>query len=292
MKVAVIGLGTVGRAVSQQFARVADVVGFDPAVNECYPTEALAGCDFAVICVNTPPTDDGTCDTTKVAEAVRRVPVDRILIKSTVAPGTTDRLIADSGKQICVSPEYLGETAFSMWGTCAQEAVPFVIVGGEPPARTWMIDRLVAAFGPDLTYHGCSAIEAEIIKYMENSFLATKVTFVNEFYEICRAFGADWHKVREGWLLDPRVGRSHSAVFTDNRGFGGKCLPKDVAAIVNAAIAIGYRPRFLDEVLASNGRVQAKNRPPRSDGHVDQAERPPRAAPMPLAAFDPHPDTA
>jgi UDPglucose 6-dehydrogenase len=271
VKVGVIGLGTVGRAISQQLARVADVVGFDPTVNQFYPEEALAECDFAVICVNTPPTDDGTCDTSKVAEAVGRVPVDRILIKSTVAPGTTDRLIADSGKQICVSPEYLGETGFSMWRTSA-DVVPFIIVGGEPPARTWMMDRLMAVFGPDPTYHGCSAIEAEIIKYMENSFLATKVTFANEFYEICRAFGADWHRVREGWLLDPRVGRSHSAVFAENRGFDGKCLPKDLAAIVSAAIAVGCKPQLLEEVLASNSRFRAKNPPPCSDDHIDQPE--------------------
>jgi UDPglucose 6-dehydrogenase len=98
------------------------------------------------------------------------------------------------------------------------------------------------------------------VKYMENSFLATKVAFVNEFYEICRSFGADWHAVREGWLLDPRIGRSHSAVFTANRGFDGKCLPKDVNAIVRAASEVGYRPALLAEVLASNARFRAKSR--------------------------------
>ena len=95
------------------------------------------------------------------------------------------------------------------------------------------------------------------MKYMENSYLALKVTFVNEFYEICRTFGADWHAVREGWLLDPRVERSHTAVFINQRGFGGRCLPKDVNAIAAAAVAAGYTPGLLQEVLASNDRFHA-----------------------------------
>jgi len=85
--------------------------------------------------------------------------------------------------------------------------------------------------GHHCVYYACSAVEAEIIKYMENSFLTTKVAFVNQFYDIANLFGADWHRVREGWLLDERVGRAFSAVFADNRGFGGKCLPKDISAI-------------------------------------------------------------
>ncbi len=257
MRVGIIGLGTVGKAMSQQFSRAAEIVGFDPAVSDRYPADDLADCAFAVICVNTPMSPDGSCDTSNVEEAVRRLPVDRVLIKSTVAPGTTDRLAVETGKQICFSPEYIGETSYSPWAGDSH-GVPFVIVGGDPAARTWLMDRMTPILGPDKAFLGCSALEAELIKYMENSFLATKVTFVNEFYEICRAFGADWHTVREGWLMDPRVGRSHSAVFPSDRGFGGKCLPKDVNAIVKAATQAGYRPQFLAEVLASNDRLRDK----------------------------------
>lgn len=118
------------------------------------------------------------------------------------------------------------------------------------------MDRMVGLVGADIALFGCSALEAELVKYVENSFLATKVAFVNEFYEICGALGANWHTVHEGWLLDPRVGRSHSAVFPDDRGFGGKCLPKDVRAIVEAAASSGYRAALLAEVLASNDRFR------------------------------------
>lgn len=74
--------------------------------------------------------------------------------------------------------------------------------------------------------------EAEMAKYMENTFFATKVTFCNQFYDLCLAMDVDYNKVRETWLLDPRIGRSHTFVYPDNRGYGGSCLPKDTAAII------------------------------------------------------------
>ena len=111
--------------------------------------------------------------------------------------------------------------------------------------------------GPSKIYFQCAAREAEVIKYMENTYFATKVTFVNEFCEICRVFGADWHTVREGWLLDPRVEPMHTAVFPADRGYAGKCLPKDTDAIIHAAPQAGYRPQLLAEVVRSNARFRA-----------------------------------
>ena len=68
--------------------------------------------------------------------------------------------------------------------------------------------------------------------YMENCYLATKVVFCNEFYDFAKKVGVDYNKLRETWLLDPRIGRSHTFVYDDNRGFGGSCLPKDTSAFV------------------------------------------------------------
>jgi nucleotide sugar dehydrogenase len=259
MIIGIVGMGTVGRAMRRLFDPYAEIVEFDTATSDNYPLEQLSRCDFVVICVDTPMAADGSCDTSNVDASVAAIPVDRILIKSSVAPGTTDRLVVETGKQICFSPEYVGEGTYvdTSWGQRAED-VPFLVLGGAPATRTWFLDRLVGILGPAKMYYPCSAMEAEVIKYMENAFLATKVAFVNEFYEICRALGADWHTVREGWLLDPRIGRSHSAVFPDRRGFDGKCLPKDVHAIVAATTAAGYDPRLLAEVLASNERHRSQ----------------------------------
>jgi len=235
----------------------ADVVTYDVATDQQYPAAALGACNFTIVCVSTPMRGDRSCDIDNVLEAVSRVPSERILLKSTVPPGTTDLLIEKTGKRICFSPEYFGESRyFSAFHQAGPTATPFIIIGGSPADRQTLIDDVCPVLGPERTYFQCSAIEAEIIKYMENSYLATKVSFVNEFYEICAAFGADWHTVREGWLLDPRVERSHSLVFKGERGFAGRCLPKDVNAIVEASIAAGYDPQFLHAVLEANRKFR------------------------------------
>ena len=86
---------------------------------------------------------------------------------------------------------------------------PFLIVGGDQSDSREIVEILEPIMGPTKTYFTCSALEAEVIKYMENSFFATKVTFVNEFFNICQALGANWYRVREGWLLDPRINKMH-----------------------------------------------------------------------------------
>ncbi|WP_331727174.1 hypothetical protein OG871_39600 (plasmid) [Kitasatospora sp. NBC_00374] len=252
MKIGIIGMGHVGNTMAELLRGHGDLVTFDPAHDSTYPHDDLAACDYAIVCVNTPSGPGGECDVTNVEEAVKRLPVDRVLIKSTVAPGTTDRLIELTGKEICFSPEYVGESTYYNPVCADAAAMPFLILGGRPETRSWFIDALLPVLGPVKVYFQCTALEAEIVKYMENAFFATKVTFVNEFWEICQALGADFHAVREGWLLDPRVEPSHTAVFARARGFAGKCLPKDIRAIVSASRQAGYDPALLGQVIASN----------------------------------------
>ena len=262
MRVGVIGIGYVGKAVAECFAPHHEVVAWDAGDETPYPAEALSEADFAVVCVQTPASASGAADLTMVEAAVTALPCDRILLKSTVPPGTTDRLRAMIGKGICFWPEYIGESSYyNPHFPSSITDVPFVIVGGEPELRSWFIDKLTVVLGPTKQYFQCTAVEAEVAKYAENAFIATKVTFANEFRRIAETFGADWHTVREAWLLDPRMERMHTAAFGDDRGFDGKCLPKDVRAIVAAAAAEGYAAGLLEQVLESNERFRSLNAP-------------------------------
>jgi UDPglucose 6-dehydrogenase len=258
LRVGVIGLGRVGQSVRELFAPHADVVGWDQKDRLPYPAPELARCDFAVVCVDTPTGADGRADISAVAAATRALPCARVLLKSTVPPGTTAQLSDTSGRPICFWPEYVGESSyFNPHFPSHIDEIPFVIIGGPEAERRWYIDRLLPVLGPTKTYFQCSSTEAELIKYAENSYFATKITFVNEFRRICEAFGTDWHTVREGWLLDPRVEPMHTAAFEQEPGFGGRCLPKDVQAIVTAAADRDYEASLLAEVLASNQRFRA-----------------------------------
>ena len=255
--VGVIGIGQVGRSVCDLLAAHVRLVTWDRADGEPYPDAELAGCDFAIVCVDTPGRAEGRADVSSVAQATARLPCEQVLLKSTVPPGTTRRLAATTGKSICYWPEYIGESRYHNPVFPSRiEDVPFVVLGGEPAIRRWFIDRLLPVLGPTKTYFQCDAIEAELIKYVENAYFATKIAFVNEFRRICDTFAADWHTVREGWLLDPRVERMHTAAFDDDPGFGGKCLPKDLAAIVTAADDVGYAATLLSEVMATNARLR------------------------------------
>lgn len=211
-----------------------------------------------MVAVGTPASADGSADTSAVEDAIERLPCERVLLKSTVPPGTTDLLRQRTGKSICHWPEYIGESRyFNPYFPTRIDAVPFVVLGGEAPARRWFIDRLLPILGPTKTYFQCTAVESELIKYIENAYFATKITFVNELRQVCERFDADWHTVREGWLLDPRVEPMHTAAFEDQPGFGGKCLPKDIAAIVKAADDAGYEATLLRAVIATNARLRS-----------------------------------
>lgn len=246
MRISIVGQGVVGSAMRKLLEKHYDV-GFDRS-------EA----DLGVVCVPTPPDGRGGCDTSTVEFAVRGLETEVVLIKSTVAPGTTDRLRGETGKRIVFSPEYMGESAYhNPYFPDDMAEVPWVTLGGEPEDTAWVQEVLLPVLGPTKRYFRTSALSAELAKYFENVFFGAKVALVNEFYEICLAFGADWHEAREAWLQDPRINRMHTAVFPEKRGFGGRCIPKDLSALIRASRDAGYEPRLLEEVEASNERFRS-----------------------------------
>jgi len=192
---------------------------------------------------------------------VKRLETPVILIKSTIEPGTTDRLRRETGKRIVFSPEYAGEGRY--WSPYKfdkdMKECPFVIIGGPREDTNYVLDLLVPILGPKKFYYQVRAKEAEVIKYMENTYFGVKVTFANEMKRICDALGVDYYAVRTGWSLDPRVDPMHTMVFPNEPGFGGKCLPKDIQGIIRASQKAGYEPEFLKEVIRSNDRFRSES---------------------------------
>ena len=261
-KTAIIGVGYVGNAFRSIFPDAVLYDPFNPNI-ESASKEKVNTCDFALICVPTPTSDDGkTCDISIVEDVFSWLEVPLVLIKSTIKPGTTQKLQQKYPKlEICFSPEYIGEgNYFIQYWNYPDPHDPkkhdFMIVGGTNEGTGKIIDIFVRKVGPHMKFMRTDAKTAEVIKYTENMWIATKVTFVNEMYEVCNALGVDWRDVREGWLLDKRVSPMFSAVFQDKRGFEGKCLPKDTKALIASAEAAGYDAKFLKEVLNTNNRIR------------------------------------
>ena len=135
--------------------------------------------------------------------------------------------------------------------------VPFMICGGTLKAREWF-QPVVTADRRRARCTSAPGLEAELVKYTANCYLAAKVTFANEMARVCAAFGADWEAVREGWLHDPRAGTTHTATKGHEPGFGGSCLPKDLSALIKASEGAGYMPEFLWAIEEANARFKAE----------------------------------
>ncbi len=272
-KIGIVGYGHVGRAMHRLFEDWVYAI-HDPFVP--IPDSVKSGqtavndCDLAIVCVPTPEAPAGDCDTSIVESSVGWCTAPLILIKSTVTVGTTRRLAEKYKKKIVFSPEYFGEYPYQdrlemfrdprLW--------PFQIFGGQPRETSACVEIFKARLSPETSFFQTDYETAELTKYMENAFLALKVTFANEMYEVAGRFGVSYDTLRELWALDPRVGpmgKRHTAVYEKNRGYGGKCLPKDLRALIKAAVDKGYRPSLLQQVDRCNLVFQGKTIPPDKD---------------------------
>ncbi len=262
-KVAIIGYGYVGKAMKSFFKDHFEVLIYDPLVIG-NTKEEINTCGLAIVCVPTPMAGNYDVDLSIIKETIAWLETPLILIKSAVPPGTVDALVKETGKNICVSPEYIGEGKYVVqWWKDKGYPHPtdmkyhdFQIFGGDRETTKGVIEFYKKVVGPEVKYIQTDAKTAELCKYMENCWGATKVTFCNEFAKIAEAFGVDYNELRELWLLDGRVERMHTVVFEDNRGFAGKCWPKDVNGMVKQAEAAGYIPKLLKAVLEVNKDIR------------------------------------
>lgn len=255
-KVACVGAGVVGQAMRRLCGE--ETVMYDTKPGMPQDRNAVNGCDVAFVNVPTPMSSDGTCDVSIVEEAVAWIQSQLIILRSTVSPGTTDRLAQKYNKKIVFQPEYLGETPAHLFGNMAERS--FVVLGGTQEATSLAADFYKHYYNSMVYFYFCDAMTAEVAKYMENAFYAVKVTFVNEFYDIAKTHGVNFNQLREIWLADTRISRDHTFVYPEARGFSGKCLPKDCNAIVRSSLQRGYEPKLMQATLKINEDFQKLNK--------------------------------
>lgn len=234
-KVGVIGNGFVGESQAFAFSPTTDlrIYDIDP-LKATHSKAEIDECDFVFVCVPTPMKKDGTQDLSYVDGVFEKAAFGPIyIIKSTILPGTTEMLNEKyHNLSIIFSPEFLTErTAKLDMLTQAR-----IILGGEK----WMTDKVRVLF--EQRFRNKHIIQtdsttAELVKYMNNTFFATKVSIMNEFKLLADAIGADWDTALYGFASDGRIGDSHLHVpGPDGRlGYGGTCFPKDVNALLNFA---------------------------------------------------------
>ncbi|RQD81812.1 MAG: UDP-glucose/GDP-mannose dehydrogenase family protein [Methanocalculus sp. MSAO_Arc1] len=224
--------------------------------------EAIRETDVTFICVGTPSNPDGSIDLQYIeaaSQAIGEVLRQKeswhtVVMKSTVVSGTTagivQRTLEEASEKVAFrdfglasNPEFLREGS-----ALADVFSPDrIVIGAEDPRSREVLERLYSSFDcPKLV---CAIPVAEMIKYVSNAFLATKISFANEIGNLCKLMGIDTAEVFEGVGLDARI---NPAFFRSGIGFGGSCFPKDVRALIAQAEEMGVLPKILQSVMAVN----------------------------------------
>ena len=266
MKIGIVGQGYVGTAVKEMFNKYYEVDTFDLDESKRdvdYIEDIIDRNDIIFVCVPTPMRKDGSCDTSIVEGVVKelnelaltRKCSDRIIaIKSTVPPGTTNRLNKECENiSVIFNPEFLTEANFIEDFKNQNR----IIIGGTRPATT-KLRQVYSLIFPESKIVKTGSITAEMVKYFTNTFLATKVSFANEMKIICDKLGIDYDKVVEYATYDERLGKSHWAVpGPDGKlGFGGSCFPKDINALVHICKEMDISINVISSAIDTNLMVR------------------------------------
>jgi UDPglucose 6-dehydrogenase len=233
-KVGIIGVGMVGGALSRYFQKKEGVELFlyDKGKNLGSPQEVNKA-EIVFICVPTPYLKGKGFDLSYVEDAVQNLRGEKIVvIKSTVLPGTTEMLQKKYPQhKFLMNPEFLTEETADQ-DMCYPDRQ---IIGYTK--KSYSVSGDVMQLLPLAPFQRIlPATEAEMVKYFGNTWFSTKVIFANEMYDLCQKLGIDYDRMVEAAAADKRIGRTHLNVWHKGyRGYGGKCLFKDMKAFIQFA---------------------------------------------------------
>ena len=262
MKIGIIGQGYVGSAIKVGFEPFYELETYDKYnvdKSSCSLDKLVNICDVIFVCVPTPMDEDGSCNTDiveGVIDDIHKLTLEDkiVVIKSTVSPGTTDRLNKKYKKiSVIFNPEFLTEANFIE----DFKNQTRIILGGTRKG-TNKLRQIYGYVFPKAHIIKTGSKTAEMVKYMTNTYLATKVSFANEIYQVCEKLKIDYDKVVEYATLDERLGYSHWSVpgHDEDFGFGGHCLPKDLEALISLADHFDLDVDVLRAVRYTNDKVR------------------------------------
>ena len=266
-KIGIVGRGFVGSAVEFGFSAqtncdaIVKVYDKDPLKTIHTLKETVNKSDFIFLSVPTPSNIDGSMhlgileSALQDIQSVNKRKDNIVLIRSTVLPGTTTKLAKKFKKlNIVFNPEFLTERS-AKFDFINQSRF---ILGGRKRHTARVVELFKWRFGDSVPAIETNYETAEMIKYMNNCYFATKVSFMNEMKLIADKSKVDWDLAVEGFIRDGRIGHSHLAVPGPDgkKGFGGSCFPKDVQAIINYGNKLGINMTTLKGVWETNLNVR------------------------------------
>lgn len=260
MKIGIVGYGFVGKAVDYGFKRNIEKIIIDPKLDTSISDLKSHNPEFIFICVPTPMNLDGDQDSSIIEKVLAEINKDYsesvVIVKSTVLPSIIEKL-SKSHKHFVYNPEFLREKTANEDFVNASS----LILGGEPDD----LKRVAELYNNHsdckiVEVHKTDVISASLVKYSINTFLASKVIFFNQLYDIYKALTPDikWDEFITMINSDKRIGESHMDVpGHDGRlGFGGACFPKDTTALLSLSKDIDKEFSLLKEVIRINNNIR------------------------------------
>lgn len=256
MDIGIVGLGIIGSANKAGFEEVGHTVAVHDIKLGTTISKVLDS-QVVFVCVPTPSTDDGRCDTSIVESVIAELTDNNyqgvIAVRSTVIPGFTVSMQEKySNKKICFVPEFVRERCAEFDFLLEHK---LLAVGTDDKE----VYRLVENAHGNLPRNKVilKPSEAEILKYYLNLYAATRVTFANVFFEVCKKFEADYKQVKDAYVKTGRLGDMYLDVRDDLRGYGGMCLPKDTRAFKHLIKDLNLNLDFFETVDKDNAKFNA-----------------------------------
>jgi len=248
-KILIIGYGNIGKHMFQELkTKDTEIEIYDKFI-ETFSLNWVVkkDFDFAFICVPTEKLEDGSCDISAVIDSIYTIKdqfkVDTIVVKSTVPVGTMDEIkkITENKYNLVFSPEYYGTTIH------APKTPNFVILAGDKDDCSKVAELYYQIKDKNFRIRFTDYKTAELAKYMENCFLALKVTFCSEFATIAKEFNISYPELREIFILDERMGDSHTFVNPEKPYYDSHCLNKDIPGLI-AQTDKAHLMKAIDEI--------------------------------------------
>jgi UDPglucose 6-dehydrogenase len=271
MKIGMIGMGFVGGTTAQVLKKEHEILPYDryktPYNTQEHMRKIAAEAQVIFLCVPTPMKKSGDIDCEPMhhslkllqeeANYLRRNPQEILItVRSTAVSGTTDSFAKLYPFKFAFNPEFLREkhALEDMQNTNR------IVIGVEDKESEDKLRAVYEPVFPNAKIIVTTRKVAEMVKYAANTMLASQVMLANELYKICNALNIDYNAVKEIIQLDERIARNMDVPGHDGDfGFGGKCFPKDLNALIYLAREHQIRPHLLEEVWRSNLEVRANH---------------------------------
>lgn len=271
LKIGIVGHGFVGKAVDFGFSVNTDKTIIDPIYNSNIKDLQEVDPDVIFICVPTPMLSSGAIDCSIIIDVIKEITERNInsilVIKSSITPSKL-KICTELNSNLVYNPEFLTER------NANNDFInPDILVIGGSKKNADFVDRIHKdhSLCNECPVFITDVFTASLVKYTLNTFLATKVLFMNEIYKIFQSTdtSSSWEEFTDILKSDARIGDSHLSVpGPDGRlGFGGACFPKDISALIKFAEEEGKKLQLLESVKSINNEIRS------SYGDLDEREK-------------------